>query len=149
MTDRPRHVYVMYIRTAPEKLWQAITDPDFTRRYFHDTDIASEWKPGDPVTYRMQDGRLAVDGEVIEADPPKRLSYSWHVLYDDDASKETPSRVTWEIEPLGDVCKLTLVHEDFPEGSVVYEGVGQGWPGILSSLKTLLETGEPLAYLPG
>ena len=145
----PTHVYETYIRTTPEKLWDAITNPDLTERYFHRTRIDSDWTKGSAVAYRRADGSTAVEGEVLEVDRPRRLSYTWRTLYDEAASRERPSRVTWEIEVLGDVCKLTLVHDDFDAGSKTYANVSQGWNAIVCNLKTLVETGEPLPYPEG
>ena len=96
------------------------------------------------MPYLNEDGSTAVDGEVNECDPPRRLSYTWYVQYDPEAIKSTPSRVTWEIESMDETCRLTLTHDEFPDGSVVSEGVREGWVPILSSLKNLIETGEPL-----
>ncbi len=142
--SNPRHVFQVYIRTSPERLWEAITKPEFTRRYFHQTDIASDWEQGSAVCYRNQDGSVAVEGEVLEVERPRRLSFTWHVLYDPEAAKDRPSRVTWEIEPLGETCKLTLTHDEFDGETKLYLSVGEGWPAILSNLKSLLETGQPL-----
>lgn len=141
----PRHVFVTYIRTTPAELWAALTRPEITRRFFHETRVDSEWKPGAPVYYRYADGSVAVDGEVLDVDEARVLSISWHVRYDEEQSRERPSRVTFEIESVGpDQCRLTLVHDDFDGETKTWRGVGQGWPWILDSLKTLLETGEPL-----
>jgi len=141
--DRPRHVFQVYIRTPPEQLWQAITDPAFTERFFHRSRVASTWQPGDRLAYSI-DGEVAVDGQVVEAEPPKRLVQTWafvrNPMYRDDA----PSRVTWKIEPIGETCRLTLVHDDFASETVTFKSVGRGWPAVLSSLKSLLETGEGL-----
>jgi uncharacterized protein YndB with AHSA1/START domain len=142
----PAHVFVTWIRTSPERLWRALTSPDWTVRYFHATRFESELKRGAPVYYRYaHDGSVAVEGEVLEIEPEERLSITWHVLYDEEESRERPSRVTFEIEPSGpDLCKLTVVHDDFDGETKTYRGVGEGWPWILHSLKSLLETGEPL-----
>ena len=98
------------------------------------------------MRYLNDDGGVAVEGEVLEVDRPNRLVYSWHVLYNPQAAEETPSRVTWEIEPSGEATKLTMVQDSFPEGSVVYPEISEGWAGIISSMKSLIETSEPLAY---
>src|SRR5215208_951001 len=142
--DRPRHIYQLYIRTTPEQLWAAITDPAFTSRYFHRSRVDSSWQPGDRVTYSIGND-LVVEGKVLDADPPRRLVYSWSFRRNPDMRDDPPSRVTWEIEPLGDTCKLTLLHDDFPSETRTFRSVGPGWPAILSSLKSLLETGEPLS----
>jgi uncharacterized protein YndB with AHSA1/START domain/DNA-binding transcriptional ArsR family regulator len=142
--DRPRHVFQVYIRTTPEQLWQAITEPDFTERYFHRSRVSSTWRTGQRVSYEI-DGELAVDGEVVEADPPKRLVQTWRFTRNPIYKEDPPSRVTWEIEPVGDACKLTLVHDGFDTETVTFKSVGSGWPVVLSSLKSFLETGEGLS----
>lgn len=138
------HVFVIYIRASAERLWDAITTPEFTRRYFHATAIESDWKVGSPVTYKLPDGTLAAEGKVLACDKPRRLSISWAFRYAPEVAGDPPSRVTFEIEPVGDSCKLTVIHDDFATETATYKAVGGGWPGILSSLKSLLETGEPL-----
>jgi uncharacterized protein YndB with AHSA1/START domain/DNA-binding transcriptional ArsR family regulator len=145
--DRPRHVYQVYIRTQPEQVWQAITDPAFTQRFFFQTRVDAHWQPGAPLKYWMRDGQLAVEGEVLETDPPRRLVTTWSFRSMPEAAADPPSRVTWEIEPMGEMCRLTLVHDQFPSETATYHSVGGGWPLVLSSLKSLLETGEPLPSL--
>ncbi|MEJ2131096.1 MAG: SRPBCC family protein [Gammaproteobacteria bacterium] len=143
-TRGPAHIYETYIRAEPERIWTAITSAEFTRRYFHATNVASGWNVGDRVEFTYDDGTLVVEGEVQEVEKPRRLVYSWHVLYDDAMSKERPSRVAYEIEPLGTVCRLRVTHDDFDEDSLVYPQISAGWSAIICSLKSLLETGEPL-----
>ena len=140
----PSHVYVTYIRCTPEALWTALTDPDWTVQYFHSTRIASSFDEGAEVTYALPDGSLAAEGVVIECDPPRRLCITWRALYDPVKAAERPSRVTFEIEPQGDVCRLTLLHDDFDGETETYKTISQGWAPILCSLKTLLETGAPM-----
>jgi uncharacterized protein YndB with AHSA1/START domain/DNA-binding transcriptional ArsR family regulator len=141
--ERPSHVFQVYIRTTPEQLWQAITDPDFTERYFHRGRAESAWQAGGPVRYWI-DGELAVEGAIIDADPPRRLVQTWSFRRSPTLRDDPPSRVTWEIESHGDTCKLTLVHDGFPSETATFRSVGSGWPVVLSSLKSLLETGEAL-----
>jgi uncharacterized protein YndB with AHSA1/START domain/DNA-binding transcriptional ArsR family regulator len=149
--------YTTYINTTPERLWQALTDPAFTRRYWGVT-LESDWKVGSPMTWEQEGVKIADPAQVVlESEPYRRLAYSWHTftrefadangLGDEFLSKvagERRSKVTFEIEPLGRMVKLTVVHDDFDPGSTVREMVSQGWPELLSSLKTLLETGETL-----
>jgi uncharacterized protein YndB with AHSA1/START domain/DNA-binding transcriptional ArsR family regulator len=142
--DRPRHVFQVYIRTTPAELWQAITDGAFTQRYFHQSRVESTWVAGDRVAYWIGDD-LVVDGKVLEADPPRRLVQTWSFRRAPELQADPPSRVTWEIEPIGDTCRLTLVHDDFPSETLTFRSVGSGWPRVLSSLKSLLETGEGLS----
>ncbi|PRX96378.1 ArsR/SmtB family transcription factor [Allonocardiopsis opalescens] len=158
--EQSAFVYVSYIRTTPQRLWQALTDPAFTRRYFDDTGPDSDWAVGSPVRWRMSPGDEPRDlGQVVlESDPPRRLSYTWHTmqpehqemlgLSDEEFAKaaaEERSRVTFELEPSGDAVKLTVTHDGFAPGSVMRSAISQGWPAILSNLKTLVETGETLA----
>jgi uncharacterized protein YndB with AHSA1/START domain len=140
----PKFVYVTYIATTPEKLWEALTDNSFIRQYWSGTSIESDWTPGAPLRF-VYNGDLHNTGEVLVCEPCRRLSYSWHVEFDEVFSREKPSRVTFEIEPMGAEVKLTITHDEFEPGSKVLEAVGMGWPMILASLKTLLETGRALA----
>ncbi len=140
-----KHVCTIYIKAEPARIWEALTSPEFTRKYFHATDIKSDWKQGSAVTYFNQDGSVAVVGEVLTANPPTELSITWHVQYSEAAKKEEPSRVTFLLEQVEDATKLTLIHENFPENSVVYPQISQGWIAILSNLKTLLETDSVMA----
>ncbi len=142
--EQPKHVYGIYIRCTPQQLWDGITNGEVTRQYFHDTTIESDWEVGSPVVFRNADGSLAVEGEVLEVDEPRRLSITWHVLYNPAAANERPSRVTWEIAQHGDACRLSLVHDDFDGETPTYHGVAEGWLVLISSLKSLIETGKPL-----
>lgn len=143
MTDK--HVCTIYIKTTPERVWQALTNGEFTARYFHATRIDSTWEPGATVTYYNADDTIAVQGQVLEVNYPRLLSFTWHVHYNPEAFKERPSRVTFELEAVEDATKLTLIHDDFDEGSVVLPSITSGWIAILSNLKTLLETGDVMA----
>ncbi|MGH2455727.1 MAG: ArsR/SmtB family transcription factor [Candidatus Limnocylindria bacterium] len=136
----PKHVYEVYIRTTPEALWAALTDPAITQRYYYGSRVTSDWAPGSPVTYLNPDGSTAIEGQVVELDPPHRLVHTFHF----PAHDERPSRVTFEITPMGEVCRLCLVHDQFEGETETYRGVAMGWNPVLSGLKTLLETGEPL-----
>jgi uncharacterized protein YndB with AHSA1/START domain len=140
---KPEFIYITYIETTPEKLWQALTSSEFSRRYWWDTSVVSDWKVGSPFSLVLN-GRTTDVGEILEADRPRRLSYTFRHILNEAAKKERPSRVTFVLEPYGKLVKLTLTHEDFAEGSVVVDGISKGWPAIMSSLKSLLETGTPL-----
>ena len=141
----PKHVYEVYIRTTPEKLWEAITRGDQTRQYFYGTAVESDWKVGSSVRHMGANGQVNLDGKVLELVPGKWLVTTFSAVHDPACAKDRPSRVTWEIQPLGEVCKLTLTHDDFDGITKTYEQVGLGWNPVLSGLKTLLETGKPLA----
>lgn len=138
-----KHVYEVYIRTTAEKLWSAITDPEMTQKYFYNSHVTSDFKRGSAINYDNAEGQHMITGEVIEADPPRRLVHTFS-FPDPDHAQDKPSRVTWEIEQMGDVCKLTLTHDGFERETRTYQDVRSGWNPVISGLKTLLETGEPL-----
>ena len=141
--SKPEFVYTTYIETTPEKLWEALTSSEFSKRYWWNTEVKSDWKVGSPFALVMN-GTTTDVGEVLEVDRPRRLSYTFHHILNEAAKKERPSRVTFVLEPYGKLTKLTLTHEGFVDGGKFYAGISKGWPAILSSLKSLLETGEPL-----
>lgn len=146
MSDgKSRFVYVIYIRTTPEKLWQALTQPEFTRRYWVGTWQDCAWQEGADWKLMIPDGRVGDSGKVLEIDPPKRLVLSWQNQFRPGLTAEGYSRCTYEIAQQSGYVKLTVIHEMERKDSQLIEGVSQGWPPILSSLKSLLETGEPLA----
>ena len=144
---KPEFIYVSYIETTPEKLWEALTSSDFTKRYWWDTSVVSDWKVGSPFALVM-DGTTTDVGKVLEFDRPRRLSYTFHHILSEAARKERPTKVVFNIEPHGKLVKLTLTHEDFETGSKLLDGISKGWPAILSSLKTMLESGNALAIPP-
>lgn len=137
-------VYVTFIRTTPKKLWRALLEPEFTRQYWMGTVQESEWKPGASWKIVFPDGRMTDSGEVVEIDPPRKLVLKWkHELFP-ELTGEGYARMTYKLEPQGDMVKLTVLHEmDKPESKFI-KAVSNGWPIILSSLKSLLETGESL-----
>ena len=144
---KPEFVYVTYIETAPEKLWEALTSSEFSKRYWFNTEFQTDWKVGSPFALVM-DGTTTDVGEVIEFDRPRRLSYTFHHILSEAARKERPTTVVFKLEPHGKLVKLTLTHEDFETGSKLLDGISKGWPAILSSLKTMLESGTALAIPP-
>jgi uncharacterized protein YndB with AHSA1/START domain len=140
-------VYEIYIRTTPESLWEAITDPEIRRKYNFGAGTTSDWKVGSPLNMDMAEHGVHLgEGEVLEVDPPRRLVHTMIALWGDDVKREGQSRVTWEIEPVGDSCHLTLTHDQMREGA--NDQIYGGWPMILSGLKTWLESGE-LLTTPG
>jgi DNA-binding transcriptional ArsR family regulator/uncharacterized protein YndB with AHSA1/START domain len=156
--DRPSFLYTTYIRTTPERLWQALTDPAFTQRYWWRATFQTDWKAGSTMTWDLFGVTIADPEQVVlESDPYRRLAYTWHSFTPELAetlelteeareriAAEQRSKVTFELEPLGELVKLTVVHDGFEEGSLVASLVSEGWPRVLSDLKTLLETGETL-----
>jgi uncharacterized protein YndB with AHSA1/START domain len=147
MRDKPKFVYVIYIASTPEKVWQALTDPEVSQQYWFGFRIAASGKAGEHMTATDPKGEVVHRDPILESDPPRRLSYAWHPLYD-DLKSERPSRVTIELTPVRDQVRLTLVHDEFDEGSVVYEKIIGGWPAVLSSLKSFLENGRGHAEPP-
>jgi uncharacterized protein YndB with AHSA1/START domain len=146
MTEQATQVYSVFIRATPEQVWDGITKPEFTTRYFHGTKIDSTFEPGAPyLSVAGEGGDTVVDGEVLESDPPRLLKHTWRALYDPETASEPHSRVTWEIEPQeGGVTKLTVTHDQLEAAPKTAASVAGGWSYVLSGLKTLLETGEPL-----
>jgi uncharacterized protein YndB with AHSA1/START domain len=140
-----KFVYVTYIRTTPEKLWDALIKPEFTRTYWCGTWQESDWQEGASWRVMIPDGRVADAGEVLEIDRPRRLVLSWRNEFRPELKSEGFSRATFELERVGDSMKLTVTHEMDQDGSKFLKAVSNGWPHILSSLKSLLETGAPLA----
>jgi uncharacterized protein YndB with AHSA1/START domain len=136
-------VYVTYIRSTPEAVWNALTDPAFTRQFWFGGELRSDWKVGSPVDLCFPDGRHTDTGEVLEFDPPRRLSFSWKLLHA-GFEDEGHSRVTFDLGVEGGVVKLALVHDRFEPGAKGLAAIGGGWPKILANLKSLLETGEAL-----
>jgi uncharacterized protein YndB with AHSA1/START domain len=139
-----RFVYVTYIRTTPEKLWRALLEPEFTRQYWGETWQESEWKPGASWRIMLPDGRVGDSGEILEIEPHRKLVLTWQNEFKPELHAEGYSRLTYELHQQGDMVKLTLIHEMETPGSKLIDAVSNGWPAILASLKSLLETGEPL-----
>lgn len=135
-------VYVTFIRTTPEKLWSALTNPEFTRQYWYGMHSDSDWQPGSSWRLVFPDGRVADTGSILEADPPKRLVIQWRNEFRPELKAEGNSRCTMELEPIGGAVKLTITHAMDRPGSKFIEAVAGGWPRILSNLKSLIETGE-------
>ena len=141
---KSKFVYVTYIRTTPEKLWRALMTPKFQRQFFFGTTQQSDWKKGSVWRLVKPDGGLCDSGEVVEVKPARRLVLKWRNEFVPAMRKEGYSRMTLEIEKQGTSVKLTIVHEMRKPGSKFIDSVSEGWPPILSSLKSLLETGESL-----
>jgi uncharacterized protein YndB with AHSA1/START domain len=143
-SNKSSFVYVTYIRTTPQKLWDALTRPEFTRQFWYDSWQECEWKVGASWRINTPDGRVADAGEVLEIDPPRRLVLSWRHEIVPEMRNEGFSRMTYLLESQGDMVKLTVMHEiDRPKAKFI-EAVSGGWPIILASLKSLLETGQSL-----
>ncbi|WP_206107021.1 SRPBCC family protein [Paenibacillus favisporus] len=145
--DTRSFVYVTYIAATPENLWQALTDGNLTEKYFFGTRVESEWTIGSAVNY-LRGGEVTDYGEVLASDAPRQLSFTW-TYKGDNTPRNSPGVVTFELQPMGPVVKLILRHEnlldsDFVDEERTFEGYNNGWPAILSNLKTFLETGETM-----
>ena len=141
--SKPEFVYVTYIGTTAEELWQALTSSEFTKQYWFGAEVRSDWKVGSPFALLL-DGEVTDSGEILEADPPRRLSYSFKHQKFEELRGEPISRVVFTIEPFGSLVRLTVLHDGFVEGGKYLGAVSNGWPAILSQLKSLLETGKLL-----
>jgi uncharacterized protein YndB with AHSA1/START domain len=144
---KPKFVYVTYIATTPEKLWEALTSSEFTEKYFFGTRIQSDWQEGSSVTY-SRNGQVTDHGKILKCEPPRLLSFTWNQV-GEETSREEPSLVNFELKPMESTVKLTLKHENLLPADIVdkdntFEGLNNGWPAILSNLKSLLETGNTL-----
>lgn len=142
--SQSKFVYVTYIRTTPEKLWAALIEPEFTKQYWAGTHQESEWKVGSDWKIMIPDGRVGDSGKVLEFDPPRRLAVTWRNEFMPELKAEGHSTCTYELEPAGSAIKLTVTHEMAAPNSKMINSVSQGWPHLLASLKSLLETGESL-----
>ena len=140
--SKPEFVYTTYIETTAEKLWHALTDGDFTERYWFGHRVTSDWKVGSPYQFTQQ-GAPSVDGKVLVSDPPNRLAYTWDAC-SPEAKRERTSRVTFDLEPRGAVVKLTVTHDNLDEGGKTFRDISGGWPMVIASLKSILETGREL-----
>jgi uncharacterized protein YndB with AHSA1/START domain len=150
MTAGPKQVYQVYIKASAEQIWAAITKPEFTSLYFYGARVETTGETGSPIRYYARDSdQLWGDDVVIEADRPRRLVMGWRSLYDPELAAEQRSRVTWEIEEQpGGVCKLTVIHDQLEGAPKTAASVSGGWMFIISGLKTVVETGEPLRLGP-
>lgn len=144
---KPEYVYVTYISSTREKIWKAITDPETTPRYWQHANV-SDWKPGSRWEHREngKDGKPLIVGKVVEFSPPRRLVFTWADPADEH-NEEKYSRVTFELEEVRGVVRLTVVHDNLEPGSKMLKGISDGWPKVLSSMKTFLESGKPLPRL--
>ena len=142
-----RHVFESYIRATPDKVWEALTDPAFTARYFFGLAVQAGWEPGSTYSYDSPAGP-SIEGTLVEVDPPRRLVMTFRMLFDADAAAEAPSQVTWELTPVGDVVRVTCVHGDLAFSPATWRITADGWNVVLNGLKTLVETGAPLGHVP-
>ena len=141
-------VYVTYIRTTPEKLWSALTDPEFMKQYWFGNHCESEWTPGSSWAMFYPDGQLCDAGEIVEADPPRRLVIRWQNQNKPELKAEGDSFCTIELEPSGTAVKLSITHTIGRDPSKLIDAVSGGWPKVISNLKSLLESGSTVLHDP-
>jgi uncharacterized protein YndB with AHSA1/START domain/DNA-binding transcriptional ArsR family regulator len=139
------HVYSVFIQAPPDRVWRAITDGTETTRYYYGTRVDSTWQAGAPLTYTYPDGTIAADGKVLDIDPPRRLTMSFHARWDPAIEAEGPVEIAWVLEARGDATKLTVTTSGLVEGSRTAADFAGGIVYIVSGLKTLVETGRPMA----
>jgi len=135
-------VYVTFIKTTPDRLWTALTEPEFTRKYWFGVHQESEWKPGSSWKLILKDGRVGDTGEIVEIDPPRRMVIKWRNEFRPELKADGYSRCVIELEKMGEAVKLTVSHSIEQDQSKFIEAVSGGWPKVLSNLKSLLETGD-------
>ena len=147
--SKPEFVYTTFIRSTPEKVFHALSETAFTEKYWMGCILHSDWKVGSPMKMD-RGGKTMNDCVILESDPPRKLSYSWLTVFDEAMKKEKPSKVTFLIEARdAEIVKLTVTHDGFSEGSTTLPSISNGWPMVLASLKSLLETGVSLHIEPG
>ncbi|GMQ92580.1 MAG: SRPBCC domain-containing protein [Acidimicrobiia bacterium] len=140
----PDHIYQIFINVGPPEVWEAIVDSDRTQKYFYGTRVESSWKEGAEVRYTYPDGSVAAEGTILGIEPLKTVDMTFQALWDSDLIAEGPARVIWRVEDFNGASKLTIVLYDTPVGSRTHEHFVNGFPYIVSGMKTLLETGESL-----
>ena len=139
-------VYMAVIAAPREEVWKALTSPEFTRQYWHETAVVSDFRAGAPIEFVTPDGTNGVSGEVLVADFPAELSYTWLFASEAEAGNSTPSRVTFRLEALDVGTRLVVTHDRLETGSRTHEMVSFGWPHVICGLKTLLETGKAVDF---
>jgi len=147
---KPATVYTTYIASTPERVWEALTSAEISKQYFFGNTVEIQQRVGGSYIVRQPDGSLHISGEVVACDPPRKLAFTFNVNWPDLIEKLGPTLVSYEIEPAGDAVRLTMTEwHDRPLSDDILEGGRQGWPAILSSLKSVLETGKPLQVKMG
>lgn len=143
------YVYMTVIAARPEKVWEGLTTAEFTKQYWHSTRVKSDWTVGAKIEFYVDSPEgdvVGCEGEILKADHPRELSYTWRFPRNPIVKDEAPSRVTFTLEEKGNNTVLTVTHDDFPDGSKMYESISEGWPLVLAGLKTLLETGRAVDF---
>ena len=144
---KPEFVYMTVIAAPPEDVWKGLTNPEFTRQYWHKTRVRSDYETGSNIEFLNEDDSVGVAGEILRSDPPKELAYTWQFTGADSAAKDDPpSRVTFKLEALNVGTRLTVIHDQLVEGTQTAAMISFGWPHVIAGLKTLLETGTAVDF---
>ena len=143
---KPEFVYVIVIASPPEKVWEGLTSAAFTKQYWHRTEVESDFKVGSPIRFMTDAEQVGAEGEILSVAYPSELSYTWQFPNNPQTREEPPSRVTFKLDAVAAGTRLTVVHDEFPEASKMYELIRGGWPLVLSGLKTLLESGKAVDF---
>lgn len=143
---KPESVYVVVIAKPPEDVWQGLTSPEFTKQYWHQTEVQSDFTVGSPIRFLLDSGEVGCEGEILSVNRPSELVFTWHFPRNPETKDESPSRVSFRLEPVGAGTKLTMIHDQFPAGSKMLGMVNEGWPLVLCGLKTLLESGTAVDF---
>lgn len=143
---RPEYIYVVVIASPPEAVWEGLTSPEFTKQYWHRTNVSSDFKIGSRIEFITEDGHIGCEGEILSIDYPAELSFTWQFPRNPETSMEPPSRVTFHLEPIATGTRLTVIHDQFIDSSKMYELIEPGWPLVICGLKTLLESGTAMDF---
>jgi len=143
---KPDFVYVVVIAKSPEEVWKGLTSPEFTKQYWHRTEVQSDYVVGSSIKFLLESGEVGCEGEILTAEFPSELSYTWQFPNNPDTKDEAPSRVSFRLESIAHGTKLTVIHDHFPDDSKMFEMVRDGWVLVLCGLKTLLESGRAVDF---
>lgn len=143
---KPQSVYVVAIAKSPEEVWQGLTSPEFTKLYWHRTEVQSDFKVGSPIRFMLESGEVGCEGEILSAKHPSELVFTWQFPNNSETKDEPPSRVSFRLEPISGGTKLTMIHDQFPADSKMLPMIHEGWPLVLSGLKTSLESGRAVDF---
>lgn len=144
--SKPEYVYVVVIAKSPEEVWAGLTSAEFTRQYWHRTEVRSDFSVGSPIRFMLESGGVGCEGEILIANHPFELAFTWQFPNNPETRDESPSRVTFRLESIAAGTKLTMIHDQFPANSKMLGMVREGWPLVLCGLKTLLESGRAVDF---
>lgn len=144
--SKPECVYVVVIAKSPEEVWSGLTSPEFTKQYWHRTEVQSDFSVGSPIRFLLESGEVGCEGEILVANHPVELAFTWQFPNNPETKDESPSRVLFRLESIAAGTKLTMIHDQFPTDSKMLDMVRDGWPLVICGLKTLLESGRAVDF---